>query len=136
MSVLGPHVFDGGSADPVGGRGWGPVADRAAVIVGVQRRGSDWPGPAARSDRAKRRRMPAELVPPVEGWALRRPPPRIAEVHREGVLVALGVAGEQFPAVAVRALPTNTDPPPCRRTRNRGNFAICRYRSLQGSSPG
>jgi hypothetical protein len=38
--------------------------------------------------------MPAELIAPVEGWALRRPPPRIAEVYREGVLVALGVAGE------------------------------------------
>ena len=33
--------------------------------------------------------MPAELVALVEGWALRRPPPRIAEVHREAVRVAL-----------------------------------------------
>jgi hypothetical protein len=45
MSVLGPHVFDGVPLILSAARGWSPVADRAAVIVGVHRRGSDWPGP-------------------------------------------------------------------------------------------
>ena len=45
-------------------------------------------GRSPRSDR-KGRRVPAELVAVIEGLALRRPPPRVAEVHRAtGVIAA------------------------------------------------
>jgi len=43
---------------------------------------------AGRSDVSKRRRIPAELAAIVEGLRLRRPPPKIAQVHREAVRVA------------------------------------------------
>ena len=52
MSVLGPHVFDGVPLILSAARGWSPVADRAAVIVGVHRRGSDWPGRRGRTGRS------------------------------------------------------------------------------------
>ena len=86
MVVLGPHVFDGV-----------PLA-RAAADAGVPRRtAARWllaytadgsTARSGRSDRARRRRTPVELVNLIEGMALRRPPPKIAQVHREAVRIA------------------------------------------------
>jgi len=86
MAVLGPHVFDGV-----------PLA-RAAADAGVPRRtAARWllayradgaTARSGRSDRARRRRIPVELVNLIEGMALRRPPPKIAQVHREAVRIA------------------------------------------------
>jgi hypothetical protein len=65
------------------------AADRAALVGRVRGgRGDGAVARAPRSDRAKRRQIPAELVALIEGWALRRPPPRVTEVHREAVRVA------------------------------------------------
>ena len=65
---------------------------------------------AARSDRAKRRRIPTELVTLIECWASRRPPPRVAEVHREAVRVAAerGWPAPSYPVV--RRIITALDP--------------------------
>ena len=57
-------------------------------------------GAGGRSDVSKRRSIPAELVAIVEGLALRRPPPKVAEVHREAVRVA-GERGWPAPSYAV-----------------------------------
>lgn len=75
MAVLGPHVFDGV-----------PLA-RAAADAGVPRRtAARWllsytadgsTARSGRSDRTRRRRIPAELVNLIEGMALRRPPPKL-----------------------------------------------------------
>lgn len=95
MAVLGPHVFDGV-----------PLAHSAAAASVPLRTAQRWlaayrvDGAAAltravRSDKNKRRRIPPELVTLIEGLALRRPPPKVAEVHREAVRVA---AEQDWPA--------------------------------------
>jgi hypothetical protein len=45
MSVLGPHVFDGAPLMRSAAAAGVPLRDRAAVVGGVHRRGSGWPGP-------------------------------------------------------------------------------------------
>ncbi len=88
MRVLGPHLFEGV-----------PLTE-AATAVGVPRRtatrwlaayraeGSAGLSRSARSDRGGHR-MPTELHDLIEGLALRRPPPRVAEVHRAVSAVAV-----------------------------------------------
>ncbi len=86
MAVLGLHVFDGV-----------PLA-RAAADAGVPRRTAQrWllaytadgsTARSGRSDRTRRRRIPVELVTLIEGLALRRPAPKIAQVHREAIRIA------------------------------------------------
>jgi len=85
MAVLGPHVFDSV-----------PLM-RSAAAAGVPLRTAQrWlaayssdrsVGRSPRSDRSKRR-MPADQVAFIEGLALRRPPPKAAQVHRETIPVA------------------------------------------------
>ena len=99
MAVLGPHVFDGV-----------PLA-RAAADAGVPRRtAARWllayaadgsTARSGRSDRTRRRRIPVELVTLIEGLALRRPPPKIAQVHREAVRIAeeKGWSAPSYPVV-------------------------------------
>src|ERR1700712_1637698 len=99
MAVLGPYVFDGV-----------PLA-QAAADAGVPRRtAARWllaytsDGSTARSgrpDRTRQRRIPGELVGLIEGMAVRRPPPRIAEVHREAGRIAdqRGWAAPSYPVV-------------------------------------
>ncbi|GGM17180.1 Mu transposase C-terminal domain-containing protein [Nakamurella endophytica] len=87
LAVLSPHVYDGVPLSVVARQAGVPLrtarrwlaAYRAAGAVGLSRVG--------RADRGGRR-LPAELVQLVEGLALRRPPPRIAEVHRRVVEIA------------------------------------------------
>lgn len=43
---------------------------------------------SGRSDRTERRRRPVELVTLIEGMELRRPPPKVAQVHREAARMA------------------------------------------------
>jgi putative transposase len=89
MSVLGPHVFDGVPLMRSAAGAGVPLRTAQRWLAAYTAGGAAGLSRAPRSDRAQRRRMPAELVGLVEGWALRRPPPRIAEVHREAVRVAL-----------------------------------------------
>ena len=81
LAVLGPHLHDGVPLSV--------AARRAGVPLRTARRWlavylADGAAGLSRSGRADRggRRIPNELVEIVEGLALRRPPPRIAEVHR------------------------------------------------------
>jgi putative transposase len=53
---------------------------RRAGLAGLARRG--------RSDRGHHRRLRAELKPVIEGFALRKPPPTVAFVHRQVCAVA------------------------------------------------
>ena len=71
------------------------------MVGGVHRRGSGRPVPDAAVGPGEAPSDAAELVALVEGWALRRPPPRIAEVHREAVQVALeqGWPAPSYPVV-------------------------------------
>ena len=92
MSVLGPHVFDGVPLMRSAASAGVPLRTAQRWLAAYTAGGAAGLSRAPRSDRAQRRRMPAELVALValvEGWALRRPPPRIAEVHREAVRVAI-----------------------------------------------
>jgi putative transposase len=85
MTVLGPHLFDGV-----------PLL-KALADAGVPQRAAErWlaaytaNGSTARSgwsDRARRRRIPVDLVNLIEGMALPRPP-KISEVHREAARIA------------------------------------------------
>ena len=87
MAVLGPHLFDGvpltqaaeSAGVPLRTARWWPAAYRGSGSAGLSRE--------ARSDRGSHR-MPPQLRDLVEGLALRRPPPRIAEVHRAVCAVA------------------------------------------------
>ena len=86
MAVLGPHVFDGvplrrAAADA-------GVALRTAERWLAAYRAGGLDARPPRSDLGGRRRMPPELVGLVEGLALRRPPPKAAQVHREVARVA------------------------------------------------
>ena len=86
MAVLGPHVFDGvplrrAAADA-------GVALRTAERWLAAYRAGGLEARPPRSDLGSRRRMPPELVGLVEGLALRRPPPKAAQVHREVARVA------------------------------------------------
>jgi len=88
MRVLGPHLFEG------------VPLTVAATAVGVPRRtatrwlaayragGSVGLSRSARSDRGGHR-MPTELHELIQGLALRRPPPRVAQVHRAVSAVAV-----------------------------------------------
>jgi len=89
MSVLGPHVFDGVPLMQSAAAAGVPLRTAQRWLAAHTAGGAAGLSRTPRSDRAQRRRIPAELVTLVEGWALRRPPPRIAEVHREAVRVAL-----------------------------------------------
>lgn len=88
MSVLGPHVFDGVPLIRSAAAGGVPLRTAQRWLARYTADGAAGLARAGRSDRARRRRIPAELVAVIEGWALRRPPPRAAEVHREAARVA------------------------------------------------
>lgn len=87
LAVLSPHLYDGVSLVDAAARAGVPLrtatrwlavyrADGAAGLTRSAR--VDWGG----------RRIRRELVELIEGLALRRPPPRIAQVHRAASKVA------------------------------------------------
>ena len=88
MAVLSPHLFD---AVPLS-----RAADRAGVPLRTAQRwlasyldgGAAALSPGGRSDRGGHR-VPTQLRELVEGLALRRPPPRVAEVHRAASAAAV-----------------------------------------------
>lgn len=100
LAVLSPHLHD---AVPLA-----VAAKRAGVPLRTAQRWlsryrSDGAAALKRSGRADRgeRRIPAELVELIEGLALRRPPPQIAQVHRivAGVAVERGLPAPSYNSV-------------------------------------
>jgi putative transposase len=101
MRVLGPHVFEGVPLTRAAAAESVPLRTAQRWLAAYKADGAAGLARTSRSDRAKRRRIPAELVTLIEGWALRRPPPRVAEVHREAVRVAAerGWPAPSYPVV-------------------------------------
>jgi len=110
MSVLRPHLFDGVPLTRAAAAAAVPLRTAQRWLASYKADGAAGLIRAPRSDRAKRRRIPAELVTLIEGWAVRRPVPRVAEVHREAVRVAAerGWPAPSYPVV--RRIITAVDP--------------------------
>lgn len=101
MAVLGPHVFDGIPLARSAAAASVPLRTAQRWLAAYQAGGAAALSRAARSDRAKRRRIPPELVTVIEGLALRRPPPKAAQVHRDAVRIATerGWPAPSYPVV-------------------------------------
>ncbi len=81
LVVLQPHLFEGVPLPAVAQQAGVPLRTARRWVAAYRAGGADGLTRAARADRDTRR-IPAQVVEVVEGLALRRPPPRIAEVHR------------------------------------------------------
>jgi len=109
MVVLRPHLEDG---VPLA-----QLAEQAGVPIRTARRWlaayrAGGPAALARSPRSDsgRRRLPPELVAAVEGLALRRPPPKVAHLHRQAARIAAD-QGRAAPSYsAIRSLVAELDP--------------------------
>ncbi len=100
MQVLGPHVFDAVPLTRAAAAAGVPVRTAQRWLMSYAADGASGLERAGRSDVSKRRSIPAELVAIVEALALRRPPPKIAQLHREAVRIA-GEKGWPAPSYAV-----------------------------------
>lgn len=81
LTVLGPCLHEGVPLVVAAARAGVPVRTARRWLAAYRASGADGLTRSARVDRGGRR-IPRELVELVEGLALRRPPPRVAEVHR------------------------------------------------------
>jgi len=107
MRVLGPHVFDGVPLTRAAAAESVPLRTAQRWLAAYKADGAAGLARASRSDRAKRRRIPVELVTLIEGWALRRPPPRVAEVHHLATLTRNDIQyGSNGPVIPTLAEPT------------------------------
>jgi putative transposase len=89
LAVLSPHLHDGVALSVAARRAGVPLRTARRWLASYRAGGSAGLNRAGRADHGDWR-IPAELVELVEGLALRRPPPRIAEVHRKISEVAQG----------------------------------------------
>ena len=87
LAVLQPHLFEGVPLPAVAQQAGVPLRTARRWVAAYRAGGADGLTRAARADRDIRR-IPAQVVEVVEGLALRRPPPRIAEVHRAVTTIA------------------------------------------------
>jgi len=87
LAVLQPHLFEGVPLPAVSQQAGVPLRTARRWVAAYRAGGADGLTRAARADRDTRR-IPAQVVEVVEGLALRRPPPRIAEVHRAVTAIA------------------------------------------------
>ena len=87
LAVLQPHLFGGVPLPAVAQQAGVPLRTTRRWVAAYRASGADGLTRAARADRDTRR-IPAQVVQVVEGLALRRPPPRIAEVHRAVTTIA------------------------------------------------
>ncbi len=87
LALLGRHLYDGMPLTAVAAEAGVPLRTAQRWLAAYLARGSAGLVRAGRTD-AARRRMPQELLEFIEGLALRRPPPRIAEVQRAAAVVA------------------------------------------------
>ena len=88
MAVLGPHLFDGVPLSRAAQQAGVPLRTARRWLSAYRGAGSAGLVHATRSD-LHGHRMPSELRDLVEGLALRRPPPRVAEVHRAASAAAV-----------------------------------------------
>jgi len=99
MAVLGPHVFDRVPLVKAAADAGVPLRTAERWLAAYTADGST--ARSGRSDRTRRRRIPVDLVTLIEGLALRRPPPKIAQVHREAIRIAeeKGWSAPSYPVV-------------------------------------
>ncbi|GGM09474.1 Mu transposase C-terminal domain-containing protein [Nakamurella endophytica] len=81
LAVLGPHLYEGVPLTRAAAAAGVPLRTAQRWLAGYQAGGAAALSRAGRADRGGRR-FPAELVQLVEGMALRRPPPKLAQLHR------------------------------------------------------
>jgi putative transposase len=88
LAVLSPHLHEGVSLAEAAR--WAGVPRRTATrwLAAFQAGGVQELRRSGRSDRGGRR-LPEQMVELIEGLALRRPPPKVAEVHRAVNVVAV-----------------------------------------------
>ena len=81
LAVLNPHLHDGVPLAEAARRAGVPRRTATRWLAAYQSNGLEG---LRRFDRADRggRRLPQEMIELIEGMALRRPPPKAAEVHR------------------------------------------------------
>ena len=81
LAVLNPHLHEGVPLLESARRAGVPRRTATRWLAAYQANGLEGLRRLERADRGGRR-LPQEVVQPIEGMALRRPPPKIAEVHR------------------------------------------------------
>ena len=89
MAVLGPHVFDGVPLMRAAKRAGVPLRTAQRWLAAYQAGGAVGLSREGRSDRGGHRVVSAQVRELVEGLALRRPPPQVAQVHRAVSAVAV-----------------------------------------------
>ena len=87
LTVLGPHVHDGVRLSEAAAAAGVPERTARRWLAAYEADGAAGLVRSARADRGEHR-IPGEMRALIEGMALRRPPPRAAEVHRAVVAVA------------------------------------------------
>lgn len=100
MAVLSPHLYDGVPLSVAAKDAGVPLRTARRWLAAYRADGTAGLVDAPRADRGGRR-MPAELVEVIEGLALRRPPPLIAQIHRQVTELAenQGVAVPSYQSV-------------------------------------
>ena len=81
LAVLNPHLHDGVPLIEAARRAGVPRRTATRWLAAYQSDGVEGLRRSGRVDRGGRR-LPREMVELIEGMALRRPPPKVAEVHR------------------------------------------------------
>jgi len=81
MTVLDPHLHDGIPLTVAAQRAGVPLRTARRWLAAYKSTGAQGLSRSGRADRGGRR-MPREMRELIEGMALRRPPPRVAEVYR------------------------------------------------------
>ena len=87
LAVLSPHLYGGVSLVDAAERAGVPLRTATRRLAAYRADGAAGLTRSARVDRGGRR-LPGELIELIEGLALRRPPPRVAEVHRAVTKIA------------------------------------------------
>lgn len=109
LAVLEPHVHQGVPLTRAAAAAGVPLRTAQRWLARYQSDGATGLSRGTRAD-AGTRRFPAELVALVEGMVLRRPPPKLAELHR-AVGVVAGQRGWPVPSYSVtRSIVAGVDP--------------------------
>ena len=100
LAVLNPHLHEGVSLSEAARRAGVPRRTATRWLAAYQANGLDGLRRLDRVDRGSRR-LPREMIELIEGMALRRPPPRVAEVHRavSGIAAERGWPPVSYPVV-------------------------------------
>ena len=108
-AVLGPHLEDNQSLTRAAAAAGVPLRTAQRWLARYRRDGLAGLARSGRADRG-RRRIRSEFVALIEGLALRRPPPRIATIHRQAARLA-AARGWAAPSYStVHAIVTTLDP--------------------------